>query len=171
MTQESKDEEIYYDVYFPPVEIVPGILATWGAGDTGWDEDRKEYRFLKRTWNGELWHVVDCRNDMIDGSGNPEWLYKRKISQAISAIEKYGKVMICCLAGISRSNSIAAGCLMNGWNGWQSNGNVQTPMDYIDAIGKVKDMNPSAMMDQAHLNNLKRIYPSKFEYGVNKYGK
>ncbi len=159
--------EIYEDVYFPPVEIIPKIIATWGAGDTGWDEARKEYRFLKRQWNDESWPVVDCRNDMIDGSGNPIWLYRRKIQQAVSAIEKHGRVMICCLAGISRSNSIAAGVLMNGFP--LSNSEFK-PMDYIDAIGKVKEMNPNAMMDNAHLNALKELYPSKFEFGKNKFG-
>lgn len=143
------------NVYYPPKEIIPGVLATWGAGDIGWDDKRKSYRFLKRNWNGEVWHVVDLRNDMIDGSGNPLWLYKRKINEAVSCISKYGRVMICCLAGISRSNSIAVGVLMERYN-----------MDYIDAIGEVKDKVNYAMMDNAHLNALKGLYPSKFSFNL-----
>lgn len=143
--------------YFPPKEIIPGVLATWGAGDSGWDEDRKSYRLLKYRWNNDVWHVVDLRNDLIDGSGNPLWLYKRKINEAISAIDKYGRVMICCLAGISRSNSIAAGVLMEKYK-----------MDYIDAIGEVRDKVNYAMMDNAHLNALKELYPSKYGFNLEK---
>lgn len=141
--------------YHPVIEIIPDVLATWGAGDEGWDYMEDRYTLIQ--WkelevNGDKWPVTDCR-DMIDGSGNPLWLYEKKINDSIYKIEKHGKVIICCLAGISRSNSIAAGVLMK-WKG----------MDYIDAIGEVKDKVPYADMDQSHLNALKKLFPSKFPF-------
>lgn len=136
--------------YHPAIEIIPNVLATWGAGDEGWSYMHDRYNLIQ--WKqleigGEKWPVVDCR-DMIDGSGNPLWMYKKKIQAACDKIELYGKVIVCCLAGISRSNSIAAGVLMKKYN-----------MEYIDAIGEVRDKVPYADMDQAHLNALKKLFP------------
>src|SRR5690349_2091923 len=97
--------------------------------------------------DGNVWPLVDCR-DMIDGSGNPLWLYEKKIDAAIHKIENEGKVIICCIAVISRSNSIAAGVLMKKYK-----------MEYIDAIDNVRDKVKWAMMEQAHLNALKKLFP------------
>lgn len=136
--------------YFLPAIIIPNELATWGAGDEGWDNKRCCYRLLAHNIDGEKWHTVDCRNDMEDGPGNPLWLYKRKISEGLALLDKYGKVLICCTAGISRSNSIAAGILMEKYK-----------MDYYDALGTIKDKVKWAMIEQAHLNALKELYPPR----------
>lgn len=143
--------------YYPAIEIIPDVLATWGAGDEGWNG--KNYDLIE--WKelevgGEKWPVVDCR-DMIDGSGNPLWIYEHKINLGISKIEAYNKVIVCCLAGISRSNSIAAGILMKKYK-----------MEYIDAIGEIKDKVPYADMDQAHLNALKKLFPPTIPFSTKK---
>lgn len=156
---ENKPKMYIAGSYHPAVEIIPDVLATWGAGDEGWNYMENRYNLIQ--WKeleigGEKWAVVDCR-DMIDGPGNPLSLYTEKIQRACDLIHSYGKVIICCTAGISRSNSIAAGVLMKKYK-----------MDYIDAIGEVKDKVPFAEMEQAHLNALKKLYPSKFPYN---YGK
>ncbi len=152
---ENKSKMYIAGSYHPASEIIPDVLATWGAGDEGWDYMEDRYTLIQEKEleiSGDKWPVVDCR-DMEDGPGNPLWLYEKKIDAACHRIEQYGKVIICCLAGISRSNSIAAGVLMK-WKG----------MDYIDAIGEVKDKVPYADMDQAHLNALKKLFPSVFPF-------
>lgn len=147
----SQEKRMYIaGAYHPAVEIIPDVLATWGASDEGWDYMNDKYNLIQ--WKelevgGAKWPVVDCR-DMIDGYGNPLWLYKKKIQDACMKIEKHGKVIICCIAGVSRSNSIAMGVLM------QYKG-----MEYIDAYGEIKDKVPYADMDQAHLNALKKLFP------------
>lgn len=151
--REEKDKKMYIDgAYHPAIEIIPDVLATWGASDEGWDYMNDRYNLIqwkKLEIGGAKWPVVDCR-DMIDGSGNPLELYKKKIDDACMKIDKYGKVIVCCLAGISRSNSIAAGVLMKKYK-----------MEYIDAIGEVRDKVPYADMDQAHLNALKKLFPEQ----------
>ena len=148
--------------YHPAVEIIEGVLATWGAGTEGWDwmeDTHKPIEWKELEISKEKWPVVDCR-DMIDGSGNPLELYTQKIQHACDLIDSYGKVMICCIVGISRSNSIAAGVLMK-----------YKKMDYIDAIGEVRDKVPYADMDQAHLNALKKLFPSEFPFNYGKVKK
>ena len=148
--------------YHPASEIIPDVLATWGAGDEGWDYMLDRYNLIQ--WKelevgGEKWPVVDCR-DMIDGSGNPLWLYEKKIQAACDRINWHGKVIICCIAGISRSNSIAAGVLMKKYK-----------MEYIDAIGEVRDKVPYADMDIAHLNALKKLFPPTIPFSDKKVKK
>lgn len=155
--------------YHPAVEIIPDVLATWGAGDEGWLGSTSQlvdyelgytanhcpYQLIQ--WKaleigGDKWPVVDCR-DMIDGPGNPLWLYEKKIQAAYDKIQKHGRVMICCIAGISRSNSIALGTLIK-----------LTGMDYIDAYGVIMDKVPYADMDQSHLNAIKKIFPPRIPF-------
>jgi hypothetical protein len=142
--------------YYPAIEIVDGILATWGAGEEGWrwyTNDGYDLIQWKEVEIGkEKWPVVDCR-DMIDGPGNPLWLYEKKIDAGVKKIEKFGKVLVCCLAGISRINSIASGILMK----WKK-------MEYMDAIAEVQDKVPYAMMEQAHLNALKKLFPPSIPF-------
>lgn len=141
--------------YHPACEIIEGQLATWGAGDQGWSYMHNRYNLIQQKElevGGEKWPVTDCR-DMIDGSGNPLWLYEKKINDSIFKLETFGKVIICCIAGISRSNSIAMGVLIK-WKG----------MDYIDAYGEIRDKVPYADIDNAHLNALKKLFPSKYQF-------
>lgn len=144
--------------YYSACEIIEGTLATWGAGveGMGFDEFVEFKPIHEKIIDGVKWPVVDCR-DMEDGSGNPLSLYEEKINDGIDKLDKHGRLIVCCIAGISRSNSIAAGILIKKYK-----------MDYIDAIGKVKEMVPYAEMEQAHLNALKKLFPSKFPYN---YGK
>ena len=150
------NEKMYIaGAYHPAVEIIPDVLATWGAGDEGWNYMKHQYDLIQQKElevGGDKWPVVDCR-DMIDGSGNPLWMYEKKISSAISKIEQHGKVIICCIAGISRSNSIALGVLIKKYK-----------MDYIDAYGEIRDKVPFADIDQAHLNALKKLFPSRIPF-------
>jgi protein-tyrosine phosphatase len=159
---ENKSKMYIAGVYHPASEIIPDVLATWGAGDEGWDYMEDRYTLIQEKElevSGAKWPVVDCR-DMEDGPGNPLWMYEKKIDAACYKIEQYGKVIVCCLAGVSRSNSIAAGVLMKKYK-----------MDYIDAIGEVRDKIPYADMDQAHLNALKKLFPSEFPFNYGKVNK
>lgn len=140
--------------YYSAAEIIPDVLATWGAGEVGYDWRNGHYQLIEHevVVGGEKWPVVDCR-DMYDGPGNPLWLYEKKIDAACYKLKHKGKVLICCLAGISRSNSIAAGVLMKWFK-----------MDYMDAIAEVKDKVHYAMMEQAHLNALKKLFPPSIPF-------
>ena len=139
--------------YYPACEIIPDKLATWGAGDEGWDYMDDKYNLIQeKIIDGVKWPVVDCR-DMEDGPGNPLSLYEKKINLGVEKIQKHGRVLVCCLAGISRSNGIAMGILMK-----------LKDMDYIDAYGEIRDKVPYAEIEQAHLNALKKIFGSRIPF-------
>ena len=55
--------------------------------------------------------VLDIGQRMIDAP-NPAHIYRRLVIEAIELIKQYGKVVICCSAGVSRSNGIAVGVLV-----------------------------------------------------------
>ena len=76
------------------------------------------------------WPVADVR-DLYDDDSNSLEVYEKKIDLAL--MQKHGRVVICCVAGISRSNAIALGVLVK-YGG----------MDFYDAWGLVKDRVPIA---------------------------
>jgi UDP-glucuronate decarboxylase len=54
--------------------------------------------------------LLDVR-DLVDKAGNTVSEVKNKIEQAVVLLEKGRKVLICCDAGLSRSNAVAAGVM------------------------------------------------------------
>jgi hypothetical protein len=54
--------------------------------------------------------LYDGRNSF--GDHNTLEDYERKIDLAWDKMQKYGRVVICCVAGTSRSNAIALGVLV-----------------------------------------------------------
>jgi protein-tyrosine phosphatase len=76
-------------------KIIENKLATEGI--------RKfSYHELK----DDRWPVADVR-DLYDYGSNSIEDYDKKIDLAWELIQKHGRVVICCVAGISRSNAIA----------------------------------------------------------------
>jgi protein-tyrosine phosphatase len=138
-------------------QIIENVLATIGLGDMGWDYIDDIYvgpDFIFHLPNGpqsiaeqkeEKWKVLDCR-DMEDGPGNPLVAYDLLISRGCQMIEDYGKVMVGCTAGISRSNAIAAGILMKKFG-----------YSYYEALGLVHEKVETDLIERAHLNALKKL--------------
>lgn len=83
-----------------------GLEAQWGTGIT-------EEMIVKPDDRGMIrgFKVLDVRDRMLDAP-NPTHVYRRLVIEAIEMIKRYGKVVVCCSAGVSRSNSIAIGVLV-----------------------------------------------------------
>ena len=94
----------------------------------------------------DSWQILDVR-DLFDDDSNSLKDYKEKIDLAWDMIQKYGKVVICCVAGISRSNAIALGVLVKYFN-----------MDFYEACEFVKSKVPIANIDPAHIEKLKQLF-------------
>lgn len=54
--------------------------------------------------------VLDVRERMLDAR-NPLSVYTNLVDEAVRLLHLHGKIVICCSAGVSRSNSIAIGVL------------------------------------------------------------
>lgn len=122
--------------------IKEDYLATHGIGDRCYPHT-KEQLLTGNEVDG--WTIVDCR-DMLDEGGNPISLYKEKIDQVLEFLKQGKKVVICCGAGMSRSNAIAIGVLM------------KRGYDFEEARYHVHDKVKIDLIDQAHINALKHLY-------------
>jgi protein-tyrosine phosphatase len=131
--------------------IIDNVLATHGLEDLGWEYGDNIFskRYNLRSYCG--WRVVDCRNDLKDESGNPLEVYEQLISKGCDFITMYGKVLIGCTVGISRSNAIAAGILMKKFG-----------YSYQDALDLVHEKVKIDLIERAHLNALKKLVVNKF---------
>ena len=94
----------------------------------------------------DSWQILDVR-DLFDDDSNSLKDYKEKIDLAWDLIQKHGKVVICCVAGISRSNAVALGVLVKYFN-----------MDFYEAWELVKSKVPIANIDPAHIEKLKQLF-------------
>lgn len=122
--------------------IIEDVLATDGIGELEWSK-KERWAKIKRL---DDWRVVDVRDELQDEPGNPLWLYERLINLGSHLINKYGKVLICCTTGISRSNAIAAGILMKKY-GYS----YQAALDLLHEKVKIDLIEPT------HLNALKKL--------------
>lgn len=113
-------------------------LATYGL---------EGYRYSEIPIEGYLkgYKIVDVRG-LLDESGNSDEAYLKLIDKTINYLDKYDKVVVCCVAGISRSNAIAVGVLIKYFN-----------IEFNDAINIVKDQISNCLIENAHINSLKRI--------------
>ena len=116
-------------------------LATHGLGEWTYPEKTRRHGQLEGT---DFW-IVDVR-DMRDES-QPLEVYQDKIEHAISNLERYGKIVICCGAGQSRSNAIAIGVLMK-----------YRHMDFYDAYNQVTEKVPIAQIEPCHISALKKLF-------------
>src|SRR6185436_2234533 len=90
--------------------------------------------------------IVDVR-PMMDDCTVKDKEYLLNISRVISYLQCGENVVVCCSAGISRSNSIALGVLVKYFK-----------MDFYDAWELVKEKVPIADCDPCHIATLKRIF-------------
>ena len=93
-----------------------------------------------------VWPVADVR-DLYDDDSNSLEDYEKKIDLAWELIEKQGRVVICCVAGISRSNAIALGVLVKYFD-----------MDFYDAWELVRQRVPRANINPSHISKLKKLF-------------
>ena len=82
-------------------------LATYGIGEPGLLAGYSECKegFI------DNFRIVDVRI-LVDGE-NPLLEYELNITRVVSYLELGQKVVICCRAGVSRSNAIALGVLVH----------------------------------------------------------
>lgn len=112
-----------------------------------------QYNFLSEgshqsnTFNSESsWQVIDVR-DLYDDDSNSLEDYDKKINLVWNAIQDYGKAVICCVAGISRSNAIALGVLVKYFH-----------MDFYEASELVEEKVPQANISPVHIEKLKKLF-------------
>lgn len=117
-----------------------GLEAQWGS-------NVPEEMILQPDHHGMIrgFKVLDIRERMFDAP-NPTHVYRRLVIEAIEMIKQYGKVVICCSAGVSRSNSIAVGVLMKHFG-----------FKFEEACDLVHEKVPITDISQSHLEKLKTI--------------
>lgn len=123
-------------------EIIENVLATDGLADDGYDYIEERYNIMGKRFG---WTVLDCRC-LEDGPGNPISLYESMIDGGCKMIDRDGKVLVGCVAGISRSNAIAAGILMKKFG-----------YSYQDALSLVHEKVKIDLIERAHLNALRKL--------------
>ena len=114
-------------------------LATVGLGVADANEVYDSF-YLKN------WLLIDVRHLKDDGSNTPED-YMAKIDEAGELIDLKCNVVIGCVAGESRSNSIALGVLVKYFH-----------LDFYDAWELVKKHVPICHIDPSHINKLKKLF-------------
>ena len=83
---------------------------------------------------------------MYDDDSNPLEVYEKKIDLTWELIQKHGKAVICCVAGISRSNAIALGVLVKYFK-----------MDFDEAWALIRKQVPDSRISQGHILQLKKL--------------
>jgi protein-tyrosine phosphatase len=73
--------------------------------------------------------------------------YLALLDAASHALDQNHSVVICCGAGISRSNAIALGVLMKHFH-----------MDFYDAVDLIEEKVPICNIDPLHVTVLKKIF-------------
>ena len=126
-------------------KIIENKLATEGINEFSLDELKDIYQdtggitIIK-------WPVADVR-DLYDDDSNGLEDYEKKIDLAWELLQKNGRVVICCVAGISRSNAIALGVLVKYFD-----------MDFYDAWELVRQRVPRANINPSHISKLKKLF-------------
>lgn len=93
------------------------------------------------------WEVVDVRMLQEMDEDNPLQMYVSLIL-GVSEYLLHGKnVCIQCSGGVSRSNAIAVGVLIDHFN-----------MDFYDALALVEDKVPICQIEDNHIRALKLLY-------------
>jgi len=96
----------------------------------------------------DSWFVVDVR-DLYDDDSNPLEGYEKKIDLTWDLIQKHGKAVICCVAGISRSNAIALGVLVKYFK-----------MDFDEAWDLIRKKVPDSNIRPGHISQLRKLLNS-----------
>ena len=135
-------------------QIIEGKLATEGIQQFNY-QFYSEGNYQSNQFTSKSWAVVDVR-DLYDGrysignnnnnNNNTLQDYERKIDLAWDMMQKYGRAVICCVAGTSRSNAIAIGVLVKYFK-----------MSFDEAWKLVHLKVPIADIHQDHVTSLKEL--------------
>ena len=96
--------------------------------------------------DGKKWLIIDARI-LSDYKVNDIENYLALIDAASHALDQNHSVVICCGAGISRSNAIALGVLMKHFH-----------MDFYDAVDLIEEKVPICNIDPLHITVLQKIF-------------
>ena len=126
-------------------KIIENKLATEGIREFSYHE-LKDVDYQTVGITNDRWPVADVRDLYDDGSNSLED-YDKKIDLAWELIQKHGRVVICRVAGISRSNAIALGVLVKYFG-----------MDFYDAWELIIKRVPRANINPDHISQLKKLF-------------
>jgi predicted protein tyrosine phosphatase len=126
-------------------KIIENKLATEGIHEFSCHE-LKDVDYETGGITDIIWPVADVR-DLYDDYSNTLEDYEKKIDLAWELVQKHGRVVICCVAGISRSNAIAIGLLVKYFD-----------MDFYEAWELVKQRVPRAYINPNHISKLKTLF-------------
>ena len=125
--------------------VIKDDLATHGL-EVQWGTGVPEDKIQQPDANGKIdgFVVLDVRERMLDAP-NRLTTYIKLINEANGSLQ-HGKLVICCSASVSRSNSIALGVLVVKYN-----------MSFEDAVALVKEKVPIANPLPCHLKQIQRL--------------
>ena len=92
------------------------------------------------------WAVADVRDLYNDGS-NALQDYEKMIDKAYALMQQHDRVVICCVAGMSRSNAIALGVLVKYFK-----------MDFDEAWDLIRKNVPDSDIKPGHILQLKKLF-------------
>lgn len=118
---------------------ITNSLATAELGVSDYEETYQKYY-------DDGWLLIDVRNLKDDGTNKLED-YKKHVEEAVELLQLRQRVVVGCVAGESRSNSIAVGILVRHYE-----------MDFYDAMELVREKVPIAQMDPSHILKLKKLF-------------
>jgi predicted protein tyrosine phosphatase len=95
---------------------------------------------------GNKWLIIDARI-LSDYKVNDIQGYLALIDTCSLALNQNHSILVCCGAGISRSNAVALGVLVKHFK-----------MDFYDAWELIKEKVPISNIDPLHIVALKRIF-------------
>lgn len=90
-------------------------------------------------------YVLDIREKIVDAR-NPLSKYKRLVDEACRLLKEHGRLVLCCSAGVSRSNAIAIGVLVRYYG-----------ISFEGACELVKSKVPIASPLPCHLKQIKLL--------------
>jgi predicted protein tyrosine phosphatase len=126
--------------------IITDWLATHGL-DWQFDDSLPEDMILQpdasRIING--YKVFDIRTRLMDAPTDLH-VYRRLVIESTEILKSHGKIVVCCSAGVSRSNSIAIALLMK-----------RSRMSFRDAFNTVKIKVPIANPLSCHLEQIQQL--------------
>jgi protein-tyrosine phosphatase len=126
-------------------KIIENKLATEGIGQFDYVV-LNEGHHQTGDHTHDSWIVADVR-DLYDDDSNSLDEYEKKIDIVWELLQKHHKVVICCVAGISRSNAIALGVLVKYFD-----------MDFYEALELIREKVPRANISPGHISQLKKLF-------------
>jgi hypothetical protein len=129
-----------------------GLEAQWGTGITDdMIQQPDEAGMIDR------FKVFDIREMMLDAR-SPRYIYRKLANITIKMLRDHGKVVICCSAGVSRSNAITILVLIKYFG-----------MHFEDACSLVKEKVPIADPLPCHISQIREYCALHDAYSCNKY--